>query len=112
VNNIVNIKSGRPYDLYIGRANKTFNVKQSIFFNPFIIGKDGTRKEVIEKFREYAPTNKALMNNLYLIDGQTLGCWCNWPNEDCHGSVLFELREKQKQDKVDNRLKANWDLND
>lgn len=110
MNNIVNIKSGWHYDIYIGRANKTYNVKQSIFFNPFVIGIHGNRAEVIEKFRQYAPTNKELMDNLYLIDNKALGCWCNWPNEACHGSVLFELREKQKQDKVDNRLKTTFDL--
>ena len=110
MNKIVNIKSGKHYDLYIGRANKTYNVEQSIFFNPFIIGVHGNRTEVIEKFRQYALTSRELMNNLYLTDNKILGCWCSWPFEDCHGRVLFELREQQKQDKVDNRLKSMWDL--
>ena len=34
-----------PYDIYIGRPSK--------WGNPFSIGKDGTREEVIEKYREW-----------------------------------------------------------
>lgn len=33
-----------PYDVYIGRPSK--------WGNPFVIEKDGTRKEVIEKYKE------------------------------------------------------------
>ena len=33
------------YDVYIGRGSK--------WGNPFVIGKDGTREEVINKYEEY-----------------------------------------------------------
>ena len=92
---IVNIKSRKPFDLYIGRANVYYNQAESIFHNPFIIGKDGTRAEVIEKFRIYALASKEIMDNLYLIDDKVLGCWCNFPAEDCHGRILFALRQAQ-----------------
>ena len=93
--NIVNIKSGKPFGLYIGRANVYYHQPESLFHNPFVIGKDGTRAEVIEKFREYALRTPDILSKLYLIDNQVLGCWCNWPDEDCHGRVLFELRQEQ-----------------
>ncbi len=95
---ISNIKNGpKSRYLYIGRANKTYGKEQSIFANPFVIGQDGTREEVINKFKEYAPTNKEIMDSLHLIDKENfLGCFCNFPFEDCHGRILFELREKQK----------------
>ncbi len=96
---IVNIKSGKRYDIYIGRSNKHYNLDESIFCNPYIIMQDGlTREMAIKKFAEYAPINKKLMESLYLIDGKTLGCWCNYPDEDCHGRILIELREKQKSE--------------
>lgn len=34
-----------PHDVYIGRPSK--------FDNPFVIGPDGTREEVIEKYRNW-----------------------------------------------------------
>ena len=73
------------YDVYIGRKSK--------WGNPFEIGKDGTRKEVIEKYRKYVLSNKELMNSLHELEGKTLGCWCK--PLACHGDVLLELIEKK-----------------
>lgn len=73
------------YDIYIGRPSK--------FGNPFRIGKDGTRKEVIEKFRKYIVTNKKLLSQLHELEGKVLGCWCK--PKSCHGDVLVELIEKK-----------------
>jgi Domain of unknown function (DUF4326) len=93
---IVNIKSGAKYDIYIGRANKTYNVEQSKWANPFIIGRDGDRFEVIDKYYNWLILQKPdLLKDLQEIDGKILACWCDYPNEDCHGRVLIELREKQ-----------------
>ena len=93
---IVSVKTHQPYDIYIGRANKGFGLKESIFHNPWVIGVDGTRTEVISKYAEYAAKNQKILDSLWLIDGMTLGCWCDFPKEDCHGRVLVELREHQK----------------
>jgi len=73
------------YDIYIGRPSK--------WGNPFLEGKDGTRKEVIEKFKKYIVTNKKLMNELSELEGKILGCWCK--PKACHGDVLVELIEKK-----------------
>lgn len=40
-----------PYDIYIGRPGK--------WGNPFTIGKDGTREEVIVKYEEWIRNNLA-----------------------------------------------------
>lgn len=69
------------YDIYIGRPSK--------WGNPFTIGKDGNRKEVIDKYRDYILSNKNLMNDLHELNDKTLGCWCK-PKE-CHGDVLVKL---------------------
>lgn len=73
-----------PYTLYIGRG--------TIWGNPYIIGKDGTREEVIEKYREYAENNEEIMANLHKLKGQVLGCSCKPLH--CHGDVLLDLIEK------------------
>ena len=53
------------YDVYIGRPSK--------WGNPFTIGKDGTREEVIQKYREYILCNATLLSCLHELDGMVLG---------------------------------------
>lgn len=44
--------------VYIGRAMSRYGLKRSDFANPYTIGKDGTRAEVLAKFRrDLAGTN-------------------------------------------------------
>ena len=66
-----------PFDIYIGRPTK--------WANPFVIGRDGTRKQVIAKFRDYAST-QFTDAELRELHGKVLGCWCK--PKDCHGDVL------------------------
>lgn len=74
----------RPYcDAYIDR--------RSPFGNPYQIGRDGDRKQVLEKYRAYFkwkiedPWFRGQVHNL---KGKILGCWCT-PDE-CHGDVIIE----------------------
>ena len=75
------------YDIYIGRPG--------IWGNPFSIGRDGTRQQVIDKYREFinGTSNKAkeLKLQLHTLKGKTLGCWCS--PQACHGDVLAELAD-------------------
>ena len=74
-----------PFDIYIGRPSK--------WGNPFRIGKDGSREDVIQKYRDWILANSNLMALLPLeLKGKTLGCWCK-PNA-CHGDVLAELADE------------------
>jgi hypothetical protein len=75
------------FDTYIGRP--------SIWGNPFVIGRDGTRQEVIEKYRKYLKKNKKLMRLLPTLRGKVLGCWCH-PSA-CHGDVLVEMVDSPKR---------------
>jgi len=93
--NIVSVKSGKPYDIYCGRANKTYELAESKWANPFIIGKHGTREEVIDKFRLKINCEPDLLLELPELKGKTLGCWCNFPEEDCHCRILLELAESK-----------------
>ena len=72
------------YSVYIGRPSK--------WGNPFNIGRDGTRTEVIAKYREYILQNFDLYDALSELRGETLGCWC--APKACHGDVLVEFCER------------------
>lgn len=77
------------YDVYIGRKNKRRGLEASQWGNPFFIGKDGTRKEVIEKYRQYLLNNEELLKQIPKLKGKVLGCYCK--PLPCHGDVLAEL---------------------
>ena len=68
------------YDIYIGRPSK--------WGNPFEIGRDGTREEVIEKYRFYL-LRSWLLNDIHELKDKVLGCWCH--PLPCHGDILAEL---------------------
>ena len=84
---VVHCKRGE-YDIYIGRPGK--------WGNPFVIGKDGTRDEVIEKYKAWLLSREDLMGSLAELQGKTLGCWCK--PEACHGDVLAELADGLEQE--------------
>ncbi|MDO8416508.1 MAG: DUF4326 domain-containing protein [Agitococcus sp.] len=88
ITKVVNLKIS-PFDMYIGRAMP--NRPASIWENPYEIGRDGTRAEVIAKYATYVRARTDLMDQLPQLRGLTLGCWCK-PNS-CHGDVLVELIE-------------------
>jgi hypothetical protein len=71
-----------PYDVYIGRPSK--------WGNPFEIGRDGTREDVIQKYYRWIVDERPdLLAQLVELRGKVLGCWC--APKPCHGDVLVEL---------------------
>lgn len=74
------------FDVYIGRPSK--------WGNPFEIGKDGTREEVIEKYEAWLLNQPSLLSSLQEIKGKTLGCWCS--PKACHGDVLERLSNNEE----------------
>lgn len=69
------------YDVYIGRPSK--------WGNPFTIGPDGTREEVIAKYTAWLIDQPHLIVAIPELRGKTLGCWC--APKACHGDVLAAL---------------------
>lgn len=61
------------------------------FGNPFIIGRDGDRATVIEKYKEWIKTQPKLLAQLPMLKGKRLGCYC--APLPCHGDVLVEMVE-------------------
>jgi hypothetical protein len=55
--------------------------------------KTKTRKESIEKYREYILNNEELLKRLPELENKVLGCWCK--PKSCHGDVLVELLERK-----------------
>jgi hypothetical protein len=70
--------------VYVGRPSK--------WGNPFVIGRDGVRDEVIAKYRAWVVKQPALMNALHELRNKDLICWC--APEACHADVLAELAKQ------------------
>ena len=79
---VVHCKRER-YDIYIGRPSR--------WGNPYCIGRDGTRAEVIAKYRQWIQTQPHLLAALPELRGKVLGCFC--APLACHGDVLVELSD-------------------
>ena len=68
-------------DVYIGRG--------SIWGNPYIIEKHGTREEVIRKYEQHIRSSPRHLKKLPELKGKNLVCYC--APLACHGDVLFKL---------------------
>jgi hypothetical protein len=84
---VVNINI-EPFDVYIGRPSK--------WGNPFRIGKDGTRMEVISKYEKYVRSNQKMLAEVEELRGKTLGCFC--APKPCHGDVLIKILHEIEND--------------
>jgi len=87
------------FTVYIGREWSDVFL-QSPFHNPFHIGRDGDRAEVIQKFVAYwyAPEQAHLRR--YALDRITendvLGCWC--APLPCHGEIIAGYIKWKRQE--------------
>lgn len=82
---VINVRSKqaqRPY-IYVGRP--------SAWGNPFKIGVDGSRREVIRKYEEWIKTQPELMLRITELKGRRLGCYC--APLPCHADVLARLAD-------------------
>lgn len=78
------VHKNEPHDVYIGRPSK--------WGNPFVLGKDGDRQEVISKYYDWITKQPNLMSAIHAeLKGKRLGCWCS--PLPCHGDVLAYLAE-------------------
>jgi len=77
---VVHCKRSR-HDVYIGRPGP--------WGNPFTIGTDGTREEVVATYRAWLLTQPELLRRIPELRGKVLGCWC--APHLCHGHVLAEF---------------------
>jgi hypothetical protein len=80
-----------PYDIYIGRGKDPRTGAPDLGWgNPFVIGRDGNRDEVVAKYRAWIESQPNLIRRAKLeLRGKTLGCWC--APQACHGDVLIKI---------------------
>ena len=83
----INKNKGMPYDVYIGRSSYTKN----FWGNDFVIGINGNRATVIEKFERkllfrIAVSKEVTYDHFLGLRGKTLGCHC--VPKRCHGDVI------------------------
>ena len=71
-------KDAPPGAVYVGRPSK--------WGNPFMVGRDGTREEVITKYLYWLPDSGLDPTELR---GKDLLCWC--APLPCHGDLLLKL---------------------
>lgn len=91
---VVNIRT-HNYDVYIGRAGYGHD---GYFCNPFAIGRDGGRDQVIELYREYfskrMAVDKEFARRIRGLKGKRLGCFCK--PKVCHGDIIVEFLEREE----------------
>ncbi|MGR6319844.1 DUF4326 domain-containing protein [Micromonospora soli] len=95
---VVNLKGHRDDPayadvIYVGRAMNRggWRLPNSPLSSPFRPGPDGTRDEVLEKYRAYLLGRPDLLALLPELRGRRLGCWC--VPERCHAEVIAELAD-------------------
>ena len=103
---IINRRTDKSLETtYIGRGSK--------WGNPYEIGRDGNREEVISAYRVYLwqmlKTREISLDDLRGLQGEVLGCYCK-PRK-CHGDVLADASDwAMKVDVFDPNVLPDWVL--
>lgn len=107
---IVNVKGMHPDSGIVYCGREWAGWPSSVWGNPYREGRDGSRTEIIEKFRVYlqkmlagkSPAARNMQEELAdLTERSVLGCWCT-PLR-CHCEVIAEEWEKRYS------LDAEWE---
>lgn len=68
--------------VYVGRP--------TAYGNPFVIGRDGTRMDVVNAYRDMVERDVDMVRRIRMeLAGKDLVCWC--APEACHADVLLEI---------------------
>ena len=103
---VINIKSGEPYDIYIGRAGRG---KDGYFGNPHTMGgvycpacksyhdRNGCIEAFKKDFYKRIEIDKEFKKRVLELKGKTLGCFCKQPHTEvaCHGDVYVEYLDNE-----------------
>lgn len=82
-------------NIYIGTGCivKGYRIKNSKFMNPFKVYYDGTRDEVMGKYREHIlselKNGRVYIEELRGLKGKNLGCFCE--GIECHAEELLRM---------------------
>lgn len=79
-----------PFDVSIMRP--------SVYGNPYVIGRDGTRAEVVAKFRkdfeERVHDSVVFLQRICELRGKRIGCCCE-ADEECHGDIIADFLNQE-----------------
>ncbi len=79
-------KNNSSNGVYIGRPSK--------WGNPFVIGEDGTREEVLFKYRLWLLSQPQLIKEIKKeLKGKDLICFCK--PKPCHGDLLLKIANEE-----------------
>lgn len=80
------------HDVYIGRPGP--------WGNPFRAGCDGTREQVIERYKEVKLKDLAFLLRARIeLKGKKLGCWCT--PLACHGDFLAAIANGEYDEHIE-----------
>lgn len=72
---------------------RAYVARPSRWGNPFQIGRDGSREEVVEKYMEWFLSQQHLIEAIHDLRGKDLICWCS--PLCCHADFLLELANEE-----------------
>ena len=93
---VINLKDKKAVEEAKKEGNFIRIDRKTKWGNPFKIGEDGNRQEVIELYIDLCLVNWILEKDTYLkqldeLKGKILGCWCK--PDLCHGDILGIIAE-------------------
>lgn len=81
-----------------GNVVERVMIPNSLWNNPFKVGRDGTLEQVLERYSAYLAhrldTEPALVTALHGLANKTLGCWCDDVRR-CHTAVVIDAFEQR-----------------
>lgn len=66
--------------------------------NPYLVGRDGTRVEVLQKYEDHVRNSPTLMASLHELVGKNLICSCS-PLR-CHADILIKLVQELDREEL------------
>jgi hypothetical protein len=98
VTTVVNLKGHRDDPdyaavVYVGRAMHRggWHLDASPLACPYRPGRDGSREQVVARYRDYLLADKALVRLARSLRGKRLGCWC--APLPCHADVIADVAD-------------------
>lgn len=110
---VVHVDDPRGWDRYIGRTVPSRGLAASVYANPFRVGPDGSRAEVLAKYRQHLRDHPEIVERARreIKPGDRIACWCKDPmrswqtalpfyvhldkEKDCHGDIVADIVEGQ-----------------
>lgn len=91
---VIHIRDRQPGDIYIGRGG---HGESGYFGNPFLVGRDGTREEVLLQFQAYFLVRVAhdpdYRKAVKRLRDKRLVCFCK--PKACHGDILAKYADRR-----------------